>query len=191
MSFKSATLKDLQEECKASQLSPAGKKADLIKLLQYNAKNREVSFAAEEASGAESETKCDATLVARSEIRGKEEMKRDAKDALGQALEQEELHVEDVRGELFVGNRRGLNLAGLPKRVHALEDRISSLETKNVSLENKNVSLEDRMRSVTSSLNAYKLLRSRFISTGELPVSLSGQIERLNNSTKVRSIVGE
>jgi hypothetical protein len=62
MSSKSATLKDLQKECKALRLSPAGKRADLIKRLQDNAKNRGVSFAAEEASEAESDTKCDAIL---------------------------------------------------------------------------------------------------------------------------------
>jgi hypothetical protein len=48
-------------------------------------------------------------------------MKADAKDAFEQALD-EELYVEVVRGKMVVGNRRGLNLAGLSTRVRALED---------------------------------------------------------------------
>jgi len=38
----------------------------------------------------------------------------------------EELHVEDVRGKLFTGNHRGVNLAGLSTRVRALEDENTS-----------------------------------------------------------------
>ena len=56
-------------------------------------------------------TTCDAILVTRSELRDEEGMKQDAKDVLGLALHEEELHVKDMRGELCVGNRRGLNLA--------------------------------------------------------------------------------
>jgi hypothetical protein len=92
-------------------------------------------------------------------------MKRDAKDALGQALQEEELHVEDVRGELFVGNRRDLSLAGLPERVRVLEQEITSQKIEIASQKIKSASLEDRVSDLTSSLEAYKLLRNRFIST--------------------------
>ncbi|KAA8902718.1 hypothetical protein FN846DRAFT_1022449 [Sphaerosporella brunnea] len=84
-------------------------------------------------------------------------MKQAAKDALGQAL-QEELHVEDVRGELFVGNRRGLSLAG---RLRVLEQQVAEIP----SLKIKTASLEDRVSNLTSSLDAYEFLRNRFIST--------------------------
>ncbi|KAA8893538.1 hypothetical protein FN846DRAFT_751931, partial [Sphaerosporella brunnea] len=73
-----------------------------------------------------------------------------------------------VRGELFVGNRRGLSLAGLPERVRVLEQQVASLEVKNAeipSLKIRTASLEDRVSDLTSSLDAYKLLRNRFIST--------------------------
>jgi hypothetical protein len=82
-------------------------------------------------------------------------MKRGAKDALGQALNEEQLHVEDV-GELFVGNPRGLNLL---TRLREL-DEIPSLTDRIVSRETNNISLEDRVSSLTSSLDAYSLLRS-------------------------------
>ncbi|KAA8908829.1 hypothetical protein FN846DRAFT_944352 [Sphaerosporella brunnea] len=99
-------------------------------------------------------------------------MKQDAKDALGQALQEEELHVEDVRGELFVGNRRGLSFANykvdqadLRARVDAQDKKIASQDIKIASLDIKIASLEDRVSSLTRSLDAYKLLRSCFIST--------------------------
>ncbi|KAF8246111.1 hypothetical protein K440DRAFT_500655, partial [Wilcoxina mikolae CBS 423.85] len=100
-------------------------------------------------------------LVTRSEIGGEEEMKRDAKDALEQALQEEEFHAEDMRGNPFVGNRRGLDLAGLPERVRVLEQQVAEIP----SLKIKIGSLEDRVSSLTISLDAYKLLRNRFIST--------------------------
>lgn len=49
-------------------------------------------------------TTCDAILVTRSELGEEEEMKRGAKDALEQALNGA-LHVEEVRDDVFVGNR--------------------------------------------------------------------------------------
>ena len=49
--------------------------------------------------------------MTRSEVGDQEEMKEDAKSALRKALDEEYLHVEEVRGKLFVGNRRGLNLS--------------------------------------------------------------------------------
>ncbi|KAA8893516.1 hypothetical protein FN846DRAFT_1025664 [Sphaerosporella brunnea] len=116
------------------------------KNIKVNKGNRSLPPPAED----DDSTKCDddddddAILVTRLELGEEEEMKQDAKDALGQALQEEELHVEDVRGEIFVGNRRSLSLAA-PKDM-----KISSLE--------------DRVSSLTSSLDAYKLLRHRFIS---------------------------
>ncbi|KAA8910106.1 hypothetical protein FN846DRAFT_759769, partial [Sphaerosporella brunnea] len=97
-------------------------------------------------------------LATRSELGNDEEIKEDAEGALEQALNEEELHVEEVSGELVAGNRRGLNLAGLSKRV-------KELETKDALQDLKGGSLEDRVGSLTSSLSAYKLQRNRFIST--------------------------
>ncbi|RPA90132.1 hypothetical protein L873DRAFT_1783206 [Choiromyces venosus 120613-1] len=153
---------------------------------------------------------CDAILVTRSQISqigSDEEMKKDAKDALEQALQVEELHVGEVRGEPFVGNRRGLGLAGLPARIDAQDKKIALLNDETISRRTKIAllndeatsrrtkiallndeatshgtkiallndeatshrtkiaSLEDRVGSLTSSHEAYKLLRNRFIST--------------------------
>ena len=109
------------------------------------------------------DTICDAILVDRSEI--EEEMERDAKGALEQALQEEGLHVGDVRGELFVGNRCGLSIATRLCTLERQVDEIPSLKNRVSSLEVKNASLEDRVSSLTSSLDAYKLQRNRFIST--------------------------
>ncbi|KAA8892897.1 hypothetical protein FN846DRAFT_788650 [Sphaerosporella brunnea] len=128
------------------------------KNIKVNKGNRSLPPPAED----DDSTECDAILVTRSELGDEEEMKRDAKDALGQ---EEELHVEDVRGELFVGNRRGLSLAGLPERVRVLEQEIASQKIEIASQKIKSASLEDRVSDLTSSLEAYKLLRNRFIST--------------------------
>ena len=92
-------------------------------------------------------------------------MKEDAKEALERALNSEELEVEDVSGELVVGNRRGLDLVYLRSRSDAQDERISALSEKVAAQGETIVSLEDRVRSLTLSLDAYKLLRARFIST--------------------------
>lgn len=127
--------------------------------------------------------------ITRSEIgeEGKEEeMKRDAKaSSLEQALneQKEKFYVEEVRDHLFAGDRRGLDRAGLSTRgVGALEDEvatreegitsrreeitaqkvgITSLKEKLNSHKIKISSLEDP----TTSLDAHKLVRNRFIST--------------------------
>ncbi|KAA8895182.1 hypothetical protein FN846DRAFT_912061 [Sphaerosporella brunnea] len=136
-------------------------------------------------SPAEDSTTCDAILVTRSELGDEEEMKKDAKDAFGQALQEaemaltgeEELHVQDVRGELFVGNRRGLSLAGLPERVRVFEQQVASLEVKNAEIPSLKIKSD-------VSLDAYKLLRNRFISTFKR--------DKLASATEAdRRIIGE
>jgi len=99
-------------------------------------------------------------------------MKRDARRALEQALEEETLSVEELGGELFVGNRRGLDFADRLSvlerqvgRIPSLEAKIASHETEIDTNKQRISSLEDRVGGLTSSLSAYKLLRNRFIST--------------------------
>ncbi|KAF8538652.1 hypothetical protein BDD12DRAFT_910658 [Trichophaea hybrida] len=106
-------------------------------------------------------------------------IKRDATDALKQALNEEELHVEEVRSKSFVGNRHGFSFAkrirtlerlvdeipSLKNRVVSLGVKTASLEVKTASLKAKTASLQDRVGSVASSPGAYKLLRNCFIST--------------------------
>ena len=57
------------------------------------------------------------------------------------------------------------NPASLLIRVRALEEEVTSQKEKITSHKIKISSLEDRVRSLTISLDAYKLLRNRFIST--------------------------
>ena len=176
MPAKSATLKDLQRQCTTAGLGTTATKADLTKRLEENEKNWVML-----SPVSQEDTKCDAILVARSELGGDEAMKEDAKDALEQALE-EELHVENVR-EMFVGNRRGLSLAGLPARVRALEDENVSQKEELTSHKFKITSLEDRVNSLTISLEAYRILRNRFISTFKR--------DKLQNATEAdRNIIG-
>jgi hypothetical protein len=124
-------------------------------------------------------------------------MNRDAKDALEQAVNEEELHVEEVRSESFVGNHRGFSFAKRLRTLERLVDEIlshknrvvslgvktASLEVKTASLNAKTASLEDRVGSVASSPGAYKPLRNRFISTSKR--------DKLRKATdKDRNIIG-
>lgn len=146
---------------------------------KVNKRNRKLLSPAESLSQDDDDTTFDAILVTRSELGVGEEMKKDAKDALEQ-----ELHVEDVRGELFVGNLRGLSFANYKVDQADLRARVDAQDKKIASLEVKNASLEDRVSSLTSSLDAYKLLRNRFISTFKR--------DKLANATEVdRRIIAE
>ncbi|RPA88551.1 hypothetical protein L873DRAFT_1796594, partial [Choiromyces venosus 120613-1] len=99
-------LKDLQKQCKAARLDQTGKVADLVQRLKdHNARK-------ERSPGDQEDPKCDAILLTQSKVSSEEDTKRDARDAFGQALEEEELEVKMVMGELYVGNPRGLGLAG-------------------------------------------------------------------------------
>jgi len=90
----------------------------------------------------------------------------DAKDySLGEALNEGEFYAEEIRDHLFVGNRRGLDLASLSIRFRVLEEEVTSQKVEITSHKIKISSLEGRVRSLTISLDAYKLLRNRFIST--------------------------
>ncbi|RPA94373.1 hypothetical protein L873DRAFT_1439614 [Choiromyces venosus 120613-1] len=75
-----------------------------------------------------------AILAIRPEVRGGEEIRRTAKNALARALDQEELHIKNVMNEPFVGNRLGLNLAGLATRLAAIEKKFT-LQQEELSLQ--------------------------------------------------------
>jgi len=97
----------------------------------------------------------------------------------GQAPQEEEHHVKDVRGEPFAGNHRGLSRAGLLERVRVLEQQVAEIP----SLEIKVGSLEDCVSSLTCSLDVYNPLRNRFISAFKR--------DKLGNATdRDREIIG-
>jgi len=79
-------------------------------------------------------------------------MKLGANDVLRQATQEEELHVKDLRGELFVANRRGLRLAENVGVVEQQFARIISLQQQIAEiplLKIKIGSLKDRVSSLT------------------------------------------
>lgn len=98
------------------------------------------------------------------EVGDDEGMESAARDALGGALEAEALSVEGVGGKLFVGNRRGLQFAGFSERTRILEEQaaeIPALRDEIVALKAEVGSLGERVSSLTTMLDAYKLLRNR------------------------------
>jgi hypothetical protein len=126
MSSKSASLRDLRQQCKALSLSTSGSHTTLSKRLQDHAQTSSGPSKEQEENDSDAELECDAVLMTPSEVGDQEEMKGDAKSAFRKALDEEDLHVEEVRGKSFVGNRRGLNLAELMFRVRVLEEEIAT-----------------------------------------------------------------
>ncbi|RPA92491.1 hypothetical protein L873DRAFT_1709754 [Choiromyces venosus 120613-1] len=152
-------LKDLQEQCKAARLDHRGKIAELVQRLKDHKDRKESSPEDQE------DPKCDAILVTQSKVSSEEETKRDAKDAFGQALEEEELEVKMVMGELYVGNPRGLGLAGVQERLRVLEEKDILKDTKIDSLEKNVTELNNRVSTLTLAGQDYRRVRNRFIST--------------------------
>jgi len=134
-------------------------------------------------------TTCNAVLLTKSKIGDEKDMIEDAKLELGRALRDEDLYFQDMRGEPFVGNHGGLNLAQLALDVRAVNDELTSqkakfedkftgletkctgletkctgLETKCTGLETKCDALSNRLLAVTSLQNEYSQVRNRFIS---------------------------
>jgi len=132
-------------------------------------------------------TTCDAVLLTKSKIGDDEETKEEAKDALEKALRDEDLYIENVRGELFIGNHGGLDLARVSAEVRAVKDEIASrrdeflekLTTQKDEFLEKLTSQKDQLsqheHEITQLRNQvlgltglpgnYMLVRDRFIST--------------------------
>ena len=107
---------------------------------------------------------CDAILVTQLPLGVEADMKRDAKDALEQELKGE-LIVQQDRDLFFVGNHRGLDLAGLSSRMHILEQKHASCETQIAGLKAEVAELKDEVFNLKISSKEYRQVRSRFIST--------------------------
>jgi hypothetical protein len=109
-------------------------------------------------------------MVVRAEVGNEEDMKKSARENFGKELQ--DLYVEDVQGELVVKNRRGLSLAGLPREVALLRQEVASQnqeiasQSREIAAQSVNISsLRNRVDGLTCSLDAYKTLRNRFMST--------------------------
>ena len=125
-------------------------------------------------------TTCDAVLHTKSKIGNDQAIKEGAKDALGKALQIEDLSIENVRGELFVGNHGGLNLARVSAEVRAVKDEIASQKDeflkklsrqedeflKKLSRQEEDIiQLTNKVLGLTGLSKEYMQVRDRFIST--------------------------
>ncbi|PWW72484.1 hypothetical protein C7212DRAFT_348103 [Tuber magnatum] len=161
---KDPVLENLQKQCKAAGLPTKGSKAQLTKRLKDWRECKESSPENEDYP------KCDAILATDAGT------KMDAKVALGQALQEGELEVERVRRAIFVGNRRGLDLADLQQRVHVVEHKTASLKDEIAFLKDGLGQMNDRLSTLTLALREYRQVRERFISTFKR--------DKLKNDTK-------
>ena len=115
---------------------------------------------------------CEAILYTESTYGTDEYTKRKAKKAFELILREEgSIEVANVRGEVAVGNRRGLDLAGHSERLRILEDELALLKTEVKSLkeakslsEKDNLKLFDQMAILKESCQEYRKIRNRFIS---------------------------
>jgi hypothetical protein len=98
-----------------------------------------------------------------------------AKDAFIGAMEEHHggLVLDTDNGELRVRNQRGLDCMARLDEIPSLRDELASQRDELASQRITISSLQDRVNSLTMSLDAYKLLRNRFIS-----VYKRGQIEK-------------
>ncbi|KAG0132921.1 hypothetical protein HOY82DRAFT_669246 [Tuber indicum] len=136
---------ELRKRCKAAGLSAKGSMAQLINRL---GELEGVVPCLESSASSGDDPTCVAILVTQTKISCEEEkIKIDAKDALGQALEDDDLEVEEVWGTAYVGNRRGLDLAPLRERFHMMEQRIAFHEARINHLDDRVTTLSLPFRS--------------------------------------------
>ncbi|RPA90851.1 hypothetical protein L873DRAFT_1716449 [Choiromyces venosus 120613-1] len=133
--------------------------ADLVQSLKDHNTRKEISPVDQE------DPKCDAILVTQSKVSSEEGTKRDARDAFGQALGEEELEVKMVMGELYVGNPRGLGLAGVNTEIASLKGKVASLEQKDILKDTEIAKLKDYVSTLRLAGQDYRRVRNRFIST--------------------------
>ena len=150
------SLRDLRKQCRAAGLEDGGNKQDLVDRLQEH----------------ETENFCDAFLVTKAMIAATEaEIKRNAKKAFEDTLQETELEVQRERGELYVGNLRGLGLAGLSERMRLVEEEQARTKSE---LKEKYEEV-DALKAEVAGLNLsvstlklatqdYKRVRARFVS---------------------------
>ncbi|CUS07944.1 unnamed protein product [Tuber aestivum] len=86
-----------------------------------------------------------------------DDMKRDAYDELKQTLEEEELEVCEVMGELYVSNPRHLGLAGLPDRLRAVEEDLRIVEAGVAASEKKIAATEEKIAELNDQVSILKL----------------------------------
>ena len=147
--------KELRAKCKSLGLGEGGSKTELLKRL-----NAQITATATTSDDLESGDPdlCDCIVATEVEYGGEDEMRADAAVVLGAELERG-LEVETLAdGRVAVGNRRGIDMA-------EVKTKVSELMEFKEEAKSKIASLEDRVQSLSQSLQNYKLVRGRFIST--------------------------
>jgi len=116
-------------------------------------------------------TTCNAVLLTKSKIGDEKDMIEDAKLKLERALRDDDLYFQDMRGESFVGNHGGLNLAELAVDVRAVKDELTTQKKKHLHQEKilkkheEEISRQKKQLShLAVSSKEYMQVRNRFIS---------------------------
>lgn len=167
--------RDLQRECRDLGIEVGGTVPDLTRRLEDYWRGQESSSDDED----DPKPVCEAILCTESKYGTDEYTKQKAKKAFRLILREEDsIEVANVRGQVAVGNRRGLDLAGHSERLRILEERdaqktnqiaslnekVKSLEESNALSEKYNLKIHDQMAILKESCQDYKRIRNRFIS---------------------------
>ncbi|PUU82510.1 hypothetical protein B9Z19DRAFT_1074567 [Tuber borchii] len=146
---------ELRKKCKAAGLSQTGNCSDLEGRLKSH-KNRG-------KPEVDKDLTCDAILLTKAMIGNENSMKRSASQAFKDTLDEKNMEVCNVMGELYVGNPAGLGLAGVPQRLHILEAQIAALTQSNAALVRNNSTLTDYVSILRLAGPDYKRVRNRFL----------------------------
>jgi len=157
---------DLRIKCESKGLETKGKKKknELAELLK-NYECRELASSSK--APPEDESLCDAFFVSRISIAAEETMKTTGNEVLQQALAVEELYVnyDGGDGDVAICNKDAFSFVELLHNVHILEQKVNFLELENEEQKKKISALQDKAKGLANSLEAYKDIRKRFIST--------------------------
>ena len=145
--------KELRAKCKSLGLRAEGSKEELAKRI-----NAQITATATTSDEFGNPDLCDRIVATGVEYGGEDEMRAGAAVVRQAGLERE-LEVETLAGgQVAVDNRRGLDVAESKTKVYELREFKREAKSEIASL-------EDRVQSPSQSLQNYKLVRSRFIST--------------------------
>ena len=160
------TLQELRAECKSLGLSTQGVKSVLMRRLKVHIETPPEPVGP--VSPPNSSEWVDAIAVEPIELGDEEEMVAKARSALRSASERDPMQIENFRGEIFVGNTRGMKYAEKMAESKALESRLSNLEESHQSLQDRFVEeqarLLKRINNLESNNTTFLAIRNRFLS---------------------------
>lgn len=168
------SFEELREKCKSLGLGSRGSKAELGERIAAQIAATATTSDLQESGDRDP---CDVLLATDVGFGIEEDMRAGAVLVLQEQLDTEELEVETrADGKVAVGNRRGLNmtaeLADMRAEISALKaykeqstSEISTLQDHKEQSTSEISALQDRVQTLAISLNQYKLVRGRFLST--------------------------